>query len=101
MEKNLQKIGIYKLGDIANMPIDMLRRRWGVIGEQIFYHSHGIDLTIPYNKPVLHRNESAQKGFAAGITLLRDYQGDEILDAIFFCQIEEVTRRGTGSRVHI
>ncbi len=94
MEKNLNRLGIYLLGDLAKFPLEKLKRRWGVMGEQLYYHSHGIDLTKVFHKPDMNEHKSVvQKGFGSGITLLRDYFEVEEILAATLDQIEEVARR--------
>jgi len=48
MEKHLNNMGMYTLGDVANSSLDRLRKRFGVIGEQLYYHAWGIDLSPPF-----------------------------------------------------
>lgn len=83
MEKNLARMGIYTIGDLAKANLPRMKARFGVIGEQLVLHAQGIDLTNPYYKPEMSRNAISQKGFASGITLLRDYNSrEEILTAL-------------------
>ncbi|MGO1589316.1 MAG: Y-family DNA polymerase [Alkalibacterium gilvum] len=44
-EKNLQRIGIHSIYDLSQFDVKKLKKRFGVIGEQLFFHSHGIDRT--------------------------------------------------------
>lgn len=44
-EKHLQNIGIRSIYDLSQTDIKKLKKRFGVIGEQLFFHSHGIDRT--------------------------------------------------------
>ncbi|WP_426452804.1 DNA polymerase thumb domain-containing protein [Paenibacillus sp. S-38] len=61
MERNLNCMGAYNLGDLARMPVERLRKRFGIMGDQLHNHAHGIDLSDPYHRPQLHRNELVQK----------------------------------------
>lgn len=89
-EKNLHRLGIYTLGDIANYPLELLKKKFGqLMGEQLYWHSHGIDLSTFES----HQNdEFSQKGFSQGITLLRDYQKEEVHTCLLDLS-EEVARR--------
>ncbi|RAK14024.1 IMS family protein with HHH motif [Anoxybacillus vitaminiphilus] len=39
MEQHLNNMGMYTLGDVANSSLERLRKRFGVIGEQLYYHA--------------------------------------------------------------
>lgn len=45
MEKNLNKLGLYTVGDIAHYDKNKLKDKFGVMGEQLWYHANGIDLS--------------------------------------------------------
>lgn len=45
MKSNLNQIGIRTIGDLAHTSIDLLQRKFGVMGQQLHYHSLGIDLS--------------------------------------------------------
>ncbi len=79
VEKNLNKLGGFSVGDLAQYPITKLRRFYGVIGEELYYHAHGIDMSIISEKtgynPVNHSVGSSQ-------TLFHDYDDTEIVQII-------------------
>jgi DNA polymerase V len=95
MERNLNRLGIFVLGDIAKYPLDILKKRFGVMGEQLYWHSHGIDLSPVDQHPEFNdsTHEFAQKGFSMGITLLRDYNDREEIQTVILELSEEVARR--------
>ncbi len=70
IQKRLNRMGVFKMGDLAKTPIDKLKNQFGVIGEQLYWHSWGIDLS-----PVIQSEQSAteQKSISTGITLMSDY----------------------------
>ncbi|MFD1067844.1 Y-family DNA polymerase [Oceanobacillus locisalsi] len=45
-EASLNRIGIRNMYDLAQYSIGKLKERFGVIGEQLYFHAHGIDRTI-------------------------------------------------------
>ena len=45
-ERKLNKVGIYTIEDLANADVRWLKRTLGVIGEQLYYHAHGVDYSI-------------------------------------------------------
>jgi DNA polymerase V len=67
LEKKLNAMNIYTLGELAHYPLDLLRKKFGVIGEQLHWHAHGIDLS-----PVTYDQDfSIQKRIGKGITWIR------------------------------
>ncbi|GAA0443882.1 UV-damage repair protein uvrX [Lentibacillus halophilus] len=101
MQHNMNRMGIITLGQLARFPFKQLRKRFGVMGEQLYWHAWGIDLS-----PVLgHFTKTEQKGFGHGISLLRDYSGDDVAVCILdLC--EEVCRRArtankAGRTIHL
>ena len=45
-EQHLERLGIHSIHDLSQADITKLKKRFGVIGEQLFFHSHGIDRTL-------------------------------------------------------
>lgn len=79
MKRNLNRLGIYQLGDLARYSLQKLKKRFGVMGEQLYYHAWGVDLSPLYVDPA----EETRKGFSNGITLMRDYSKEEIHTVIY------------------
>lgn len=93
MKNNLNRMGITTIGQLAACPVDRLKKRFGIIGEQLYWHAWGIDLS-----PVMDEFQTqTQKSFGHGITLLRDYYGEEIYISILELT-EEVCRRARTAR---
>ncbi len=94
MKKNLYRLGITTLGQIANHPLPSLKKHFGVMGEQLYWHAWGIDLS-----PVIGDFfKKEHKSYGHGITLLRDYNKREVATCILeLC--EEVCRRARTERV--
>ena len=46
MERNLNKLGIYSIKDLALTPKNVLKEKYGVIGEELWEHANGIDDSI-------------------------------------------------------
>ncbi|MDL4842563.1 UV damage repair protein UvrX [Aquibacillus sp. LR5S19] len=101
MMRNLNRMGIVTLGQLASQPLQRLKKRFGVMGEQLYWHAWGIDLS-----PVIGNfQKQAQKGFGHGITLLRDYHQDEVCACVLDLA-EEVCRRArtakqAGRTIHL
>jgi len=45
-EHHLQRIGIHSIRDLSQADLSKLKKKFGIIGEQLFFHSHGIDRTL-------------------------------------------------------
>jgi len=45
-ERKLNRLGIYTIEDLANTDVKWLKQTLGVIGEQLYYHAHGVDYSI-------------------------------------------------------
>ncbi|MFS0752039.1 DNA polymerase IV [Oceanobacillus sp. 1P07AA] len=101
MKKNLNRMGIITLGQLANYSLDHLKKRFGVMGEQLYWHAWGIDLSPVFGD----FSKQEQKGFGHGISLLRDYTKEDIPYCILdLC--EEVCRRArtankSGRTIHL
>lgn len=70
MMRNLNRMGIVTLGQLAHTPLTALKKRFGIMGEQLYWHAWGVDLS-----PVTGNfTKDEQKGYGHGMTLLRDYE---------------------------
>jgi len=96
MNHNLNRMGIMTVGQLAQYPLKLLKKRFGVMGEELYWHANGVDLS-----PVSGYRGAADntpKGFYHGITLLRDYAGEEVKTCILDIA-EEVARRARSKRL--
>ena len=71
--KKLQFLGIQSVYELAQFDVKRLKKLHGVIGEQLFYHAHGIDQSILSKKY---------------IPLSRSYNKHQILDRDYIVQEE-------------
>ncbi|GAA0461966.1 DNA polymerase IV [Alkalibacillus silvisoli] len=101
MKHHLNRMGIRTLGDLARYSKPYLKKRFGVIGEQLYWHAWGIDLS-----PVIGNfTKMEQKGYGHGVTLLRDYTKGEI-NACLLDLCEEACQRARkdgkeGRTIHL
>lgn len=70
LELRLNRLGLAKIGDIANYNLDILKRNFGIIGEELYYHSHGIDMSMIQEK---QNRKIKQRSLGSGQTLFFDY----------------------------
>ena len=88
-ERNLNALGIQTIGDIANYDVKKLKKKFGVIGEELYYHTHGIDMSLIQEKL---RLKPASKSYGIGQTLFEDYYKPEIYQIIRE-MVDDVCRR--------
>ncbi len=50
MERHLNRLGLNTIGDIAHYNPDTLKRIFGILGEELYYHTHGIDMSMIQQK---------------------------------------------------
>ncbi len=89
MERNLNALGIYKIEDLAKYDVKKLKKKFGVIGEELYYHTHGIDMSLIQEKL---RLKPASKSYGIGQTLFEDYYKPEIFQIIRE-MVDDVCRR--------
>ncbi len=89
MERNLNRLGIKTVGDLAHYDITKLKKRYGVRGEELYYHANGIDQSKIQNKDKI---EAVNKSYGVGQTLFRDYRRGEI-NPVILEMVDDVCRR--------
>src|SRR5699024_8945818 len=68
LEKRLNRMGISNVGQLAHYPLPRLEKAFGVMGNQLYYHANGIDLS-ELGAPILQ----GQISYGKSQILLRDY----------------------------
>ncbi|MBN2604566.1 MAG: damage repair protein [Bacilli bacterium] len=89
MERNLNRLGIRTIGELAHYPLERLQKFYGIMGEELYHHAHGIDMSI-INEKLVYKPSS--KSYGLGQTLFRDYYGDDVTQIILE-MTDEVTKR--------
>jgi DNA polymerase V len=89
MQKNLNRLGLIKIGDIAAYSPQELKRQFGILGEELYYHTHGIDMSMIQHK---HNIRSKHKSYGVGQTLFSDYYVPDIFQIILE-MVDDVSRR--------
>lgn len=97
----LNMIGVRTIGDLARLPVEHLRKRYGIIGEILHYSAHGIDFS-----PVDPGSFEVMKSVGNQITLPRDYRGYSNIQVVILELAEEVAQRArkagyTGRRLSL
>ncbi|MXQ53801.1 DNA polymerase IV [Shimazuella alba] len=88
MTRNLQRIGITTIGELAQYPLEKLQKHWGINGHVLWMTANGMDLS-----PVTLSSFSKQKAIGHHMTLPRDYRTAEEIEVILLELCEEVCRR--------
>lgn len=94
MERNLNKLKLYKIEDIAKYDKNILKDKYGVMGEELWNHANGIDLSkisdfnnvIPKDKSISHSQ-----------ILFKDYN-EENITLIIKEMIDVLTKRLRDSK---
>ncbi|MET1013042.1 MAG: UV damage repair protein UvrX [Paenisporosarcina sp.] len=101
MEKNLNGMGIFSVGDLANANLADLESKFGVMGNQLYHHAWGIDLSDLGSSII-----EGQISYGKGQILFRDYRKPEDILAVVLEMTEDVARRAreagkVGRTVHL
>lgn len=95
LEKRLNKLGLFKIGDIACYNKNKLKEKFGVIGEELWNHANGIDLAkisdfnyAPKDKSMSHSQ-----------ILFKDYDENNIM-LIIKEMIDVLTKRLREHKKH-
>lgn len=74
MEKNLNDMGLYKIGDIAVYDKAKLKKKFGIIGEELYEHANGID----YSRISDFNRRPKEQSYGHSQVLYKDYNEDNI-----------------------
>ncbi|AST92360.1 Y-family DNA polymerase [Sutcliffiella cohnii] len=88
VEKTLNRMGIFNVGQLANYPLELLEKKFGIMGNQLYHHAWGIDFSQP-GAPLMQ----GQISFGKSQILLRDYHDPKEIKRVLLEICEEVARR--------
>lgn len=88
MQRNLNNMGIFKVGDLANYDLKTLESVFGVMGNQLVYHANGIDLS-ELGAPIIEK----QISYGKSQILMRDYNKKEEVLTVILEMCEDVAKR--------
>ncbi|WP_342525533.1 UV damage repair protein UvrX [Chryseomicrobium sp. FSL W7-1435] len=88
LEVTLHSMGIFTVGDLAHTPLEQLENRFGVMGNQLYHHAWGIDLS-EVGAPIM----DGQVSYGKGQILFRDYNSKKETMAVVLEMTEDVARR--------
>ena len=87
-EKRLNKLKIYSVKDLANANPDILKKEFGIIGVQLWFHANGIDESKP-SKPYKPKS----KGLGNSQVLPKDYKIKSQIELVLSEMAEQVAIR--------
>jgi DNA polymerase V len=93
VEKTLNGMGIFNVGQLARYDLQKLEKKFGIMGNQLYHHAWGIDLSET-GAPIM----AGQISFGKGQILLRDYKEEEEIKHVILEMCEEVARRARTHR---
>lgn len=93
LEKRLNGMGIFTVGQLANFDLPKLEKEFGIMGNQLYYHAWGIDLS-EIGAPIMQ----GQISFGKSQILLRDYKNVKEIKTVILEMCEEVARRARNHR---
>lgn len=93
LEKTLNRMGIFTVGQLANYPLELLEKKFGIMGNQLYYHAWGVDLS-DIGAPLME----GQISFGKSQILLRDYADPEEVKCVILEMCEEVAKRAREHR---
>ncbi|MFC0523048.1 UV damage repair protein UvrX [Pontibacillus salicampi] len=92
MEKRLNRLGITTVGQLAHFPLEQLEKVFGVMGNQLYYHANGVDIS-ELGAPIM----SGQISFGKSQILMRDYPDPEEVKYVILEMCEEVAKRARAN----
>ncbi|WP_407408411.1 Y-family DNA polymerase [Peribacillus sp.] len=93
VEKTLHGMGIFTVGQLANYDLQLLEAKFGIMGNQLYHHAWGIDLS-DLGAPIIE----GQVSFGKSQILLRDYKEEHEIKQVMVEICEEVGRRARTHR---
>ena len=88
-EKTLNSMGIFNVGQLAHYPLELLEKKFGIMGNQLYHHAWGMDLSELGVAPL----KAGQISFGKSQILLRDYKKETEIKQVLLEICEEVARR--------
>lgn len=101
LEKTLNNMGIFTVGQLAQTSLATLEAKFGVMGNQLYHHAWGVDLS-ELGAPLAE----GQISYSKGQVLLRDYCTKKEVMAVILEMCEDVARRAreadmAGRTIHL
>lgn len=86
--KTLKQMGIFTVASLAAADVTQLHKKLGIIGEQLYYHAHGVDYSI-----LSERVAPVGKSYGTSQILTRDYNQAAEVAIVIREMVEKVASR--------
>jgi len=86
--RTLNSMGIFSVKSLANCDVKLLKKKLGVIGEQLYYHAWGVDFSR-----ISKRVPPKENSYGRSQILLRDYEDPNEVEVIIREMAEDVAAR--------
>jgi DNA polymerase V len=93
VEKTLNSMGIFTVGQLARFELESLEKKFGIMGNQLYHHAWGVDLS-ELGAPIIQ----GQISFGKSQVLLRDYKEVDEIKHVILEMCEDVARRARKRR---
>ncbi len=93
VEKTLNGMGIFTVGQLAHYDLEKLEKKFGIMGNQLYHHAWGVDFS-EIGAPIMEGQVSIGKSQI----LLRDYKEEHEIKYVILEMCEEVARRARNYR---
>lgn len=93
VEKTLNSMGIFSVGQLARYDLAKLEKKFGIMGNQLYHHAWGVDFS-DIGAPIIE----GQISFGKSQILLRDYKEEHEIKSVILEMCEEVARRARRHR---
>ena len=93
LEKSLNNMGIFTVGDLAHADLKALERKFGVMGNQLFHHAWGIDYSL-LGSPYIE----GQVSYSKGQVLFSDYLQRSEIATVVLEVCEDIAMRARLAR---
>lgn len=94
VEKTLNSMGIFSVGQLARYDLEKLEKKFGIMGNQLYYHAWGVDFSEMGGAPIIE----GQISFGKSQILMRDYKEEHEIKSVILEMCEEVARRARNRR---
>lgn len=84
----LEKLGIYTIKSLAHASLTALKKEFGIIGEQLFYHANGLDYTR-----LDQAIQTLEKSYGGNQILMRDYHLQAEVEVVIAEMVDNVAER--------
>lgn len=86
--KSLHNIGIHSVKELAHADPWKLKKKFGILGLQLYYHAWGVDYSV-----ISERSGPKETSYSKGQILLRDYEEAGEIIIVIKEMVEEVAMR--------